>query len=188
MIFLQIKIFLLNLQRVFHSIRFKVNKGWSTAVLHFFLHKKKDVPFMPIPILKFSEDFCFFCHFQPENRLAKSPLWRLFVGFLEMLPPNRLYSFQAKIRPSNTVALIVIILAKRWEGMLLFSGWNKEFHCVFIDWLSCFSSFRNAILRARMSSSDLYGNKGWFAIVYSMSSKGGRLKILPRASLSTGVA
>ncbi len=143
---------------------------------------------MPIPILKFSEDFCFFCHFQPENRLAKSPLLRLFVGFLEMLPPNRLYSFQAKIRPSNTVALVVIILAKRWEGMLLFSGWNKEFHCVFIDWLSCFSSFRNAILRARMSSSDLYGNKGWFAIVYSMSSKGGRLKILPRASLSTGVA
>ena len=24
------------LQRVFHSIRFKVNKGWSTAVLLFF--------------------------------------------------------------------------------------------------------------------------------------------------------
>ena len=26
----------LPLQCVFHSIRFKVNKGWSTAVLHFF--------------------------------------------------------------------------------------------------------------------------------------------------------
>ena len=25
-----------SLQRVFHSIRFKVNKGWSTAVLLFF--------------------------------------------------------------------------------------------------------------------------------------------------------
>ena len=26
------------LQCVFHSIRFKVNKGWSTAVLLFFYH------------------------------------------------------------------------------------------------------------------------------------------------------
>ena len=26
------------LQRVFHGIRFKVNKGWSTAVLLFFAH------------------------------------------------------------------------------------------------------------------------------------------------------
>ena len=26
------------LQRVFHSIRFKVNKGWSTAVLLFYAH------------------------------------------------------------------------------------------------------------------------------------------------------
>ena len=28
----------LPLQCVFHSIRFKVNKGWSTAVLHFFCY------------------------------------------------------------------------------------------------------------------------------------------------------
>ena len=27
-----------SLHRVFHSIRFKVNKGWSTAVLLFYAH------------------------------------------------------------------------------------------------------------------------------------------------------
>ena len=32
---LQIKLNSLPLHRVFHSIRFKVNKGWSTAVLLF---------------------------------------------------------------------------------------------------------------------------------------------------------
>ena len=34
---LQIKIYSLPLYCVFHSIRFKVNKGWSTAVLLFFM-------------------------------------------------------------------------------------------------------------------------------------------------------
>ena len=43
MIFLQIKIFFLNLQRVFHSIRFKVNKGWSTAVLLFLCLEVKGI-------------------------------------------------------------------------------------------------------------------------------------------------
>ena len=33
---LQIYQMSVSLQRVFHSIRFKVNKGWSTAVLLFF--------------------------------------------------------------------------------------------------------------------------------------------------------
>ena len=46
------------LQRVFHSIRFKVNKGWSTAVLLFFLpnlnissikqHNPKEKPLKPL--------------------------------------------------------------------------------------------------------------------------------------------
>ena len=34
---LKYEILCLILQRVFHSIRFKVNKGWSTAVLLFFV-------------------------------------------------------------------------------------------------------------------------------------------------------
>ena len=34
---LQIYQMSVSLQRVFHSIRFKVNKGWSTAVLLFFM-------------------------------------------------------------------------------------------------------------------------------------------------------
>ena len=34
---LQIKIYSLPLYCVFHSIRFKVNKGWSTAVLLFYV-------------------------------------------------------------------------------------------------------------------------------------------------------
>ena len=32
------------LQCVFHSIRFKVNKGWSTAVLLFFAQKVRSKP------------------------------------------------------------------------------------------------------------------------------------------------
>ena len=35
---LQIYQMSVSLQRVFHSIRFKVNKGWSTAVLLFYAH------------------------------------------------------------------------------------------------------------------------------------------------------
>ena len=35
---LQIYQMSVSLQRVFHSIRFKVNKGWSTAVLLFYVH------------------------------------------------------------------------------------------------------------------------------------------------------
>ena len=35
---LQIYQMSVSLQRVFHSIRFKVNKGWSTAVLLFLLY------------------------------------------------------------------------------------------------------------------------------------------------------
>ena len=33
------------LHRVFHSIRFKVNKGWSTAVLLFFALTKRMIKF-----------------------------------------------------------------------------------------------------------------------------------------------
>ena len=35
--YLHISRYSVPLHRVFHSIRFKVNKGWSTAVLLFFL-------------------------------------------------------------------------------------------------------------------------------------------------------
>ena len=41
MFFLQIKRKCLSLHCVFHSIRFKVNKGWSTAVLLFLCQKKR---------------------------------------------------------------------------------------------------------------------------------------------------
>ena len=37
------------LQCVFHSIRFKVNKGWSTAVLLFFAHHRVHTNSAPAP-------------------------------------------------------------------------------------------------------------------------------------------
>ena len=36
-----------HLQCVFHSIRFKVNKGWSTAVLLFYAHTFRIFPLFP---------------------------------------------------------------------------------------------------------------------------------------------
>ena len=47
---LQIYQMSVSLQRVFHSIRFKVNKGWSTAVLLFLC-----------PKLNFGTFFLYFC-------------------------------------------------------------------------------------------------------------------------------
>ena len=43
---LQISQKYVHLQCVFHSIRFKVNKGWSKALLLFFLPNTDDIPFL----------------------------------------------------------------------------------------------------------------------------------------------
>ena len=50
MFLLQIKRIYLSLHCVFHSIRFKVNKGWSTAVLHFFVSKKEGASHWTYPL------------------------------------------------------------------------------------------------------------------------------------------
>ena len=44
---LQIYQMSVSLQRVFHSIRFKVNKGWSTAVLLFLCPHLSYLPLFP---------------------------------------------------------------------------------------------------------------------------------------------
>ena len=46
---LQIYQMSVSLQRVFHSIRFKVNKGWSTAVLLFLCPWVSSFPFISFP-------------------------------------------------------------------------------------------------------------------------------------------
>ncbi|RHC76327.1 hypothetical protein DW831_02695 [Bacteroides uniformis] len=45
MLYLEISKKSVPLQCVFHSIRFKVNKGWSTAVLLFYTHTFRIFPF-----------------------------------------------------------------------------------------------------------------------------------------------
>ena len=56
-----------HLQCVFHSIRFKVNKGWSTAVLLFLC-----------PKLNFGTFFLYFCHYI-LNEQTYSPLMKLCI-------------------------------------------------------------------------------------------------------------
>ena len=50
---LQISQLSVSLQCVFHSIRFKVNKGWSTAVLHF-LCPYISAPLFSLRVIAFS--------------------------------------------------------------------------------------------------------------------------------------
>ena len=58
---LQIYQMSVSLQRVFHSIRFKVNKGWSTAVLLFYAHAFHPLLFSEPSFLRCS---AFYHHFR----------------------------------------------------------------------------------------------------------------------------
>jgi len=42
---------------VFHSIRFKVNKGWATAVALFFVFMRKTPPFIHLFFAKYTKVF-----------------------------------------------------------------------------------------------------------------------------------
>ena len=66
----------LSLQRVFHSIRFKVNKGWTTAVVLFLcLYAYRDYFFTRKPEI-FNQNIC-----QPVCRLTNHQTQYLVAAF-----------------------------------------------------------------------------------------------------------